>query len=169
MCDSIANKSASSLVIPYCSAIRFPVSAITIPFRGSINPSCIMLSIGVSILTFPSSALATVNGDWDIDSIPPAIIISDSPALIAFAASMIAFILDPHILLIVSAGISAGIPAFRAACLAGCCPIPADNTFPMITSSINSALIPVFSKVEEIAIAPRSTAGTLNKDPLNFP
>ena len=82
---------------------------------------------------------------------------------------MIAFILDPHILFTVRAGISAGMPAFSAAWRAGCCPIPAESTFPIITSSIRSASNPVFSKVAEIAIDPKSTAGTLNKAPLNLP
>ncbi len=121
------------------------------------------------MLIFPSSALATVKGERDMDSIPPTITIFDSLARIAFAANIMAFILEPHILLIVSAGISAGIPALRAACRAGCCPIPACKTLPIITSSTISASTPVCSNVPLIAIAPRSTAGVLNNTPLNLP
>ena len=82
---------------------------------------------------------------------------------------MIAFILEPHILFTVSAGISSGIPALMADCLAGCCPIPADKTLPMITSSISSGSSSACFKVSFIAIAPKSTAEVLNKEPLNFP
>ena len=141
----------------------------TMPLNGSTSPSFHMLSIGFSILTFPSSARATVKGERDMDSIPPTITIFDSLARIELAASMMAFMLEPHILLIVRAGIEAGIPLFRADWRAGCCPIPADRTLPMMTSSIILVSIPVCSRVALLAMAPKSTAGVLNRAPLNLP
>ena len=52
-------------------------------------------------------------------SIPPARIISESPARITRSANIIAFKPDPHILLIVNASIEFKQPPFSAACLAG--------------------------------------------------
>ena len=104
-----------------------------------------------------------------MDSIPPAITMFDSPARIELPANIMAFMLEPHILLIVSAGISLGIPPLMAACLAGCCPIPADRTLPIMTSSIIAGSTLVCSRVALITMAPKSTAEVLNNAPLNFP
>ena len=125
--------------------------------------------MGLSMLTFPSLPLGTVKGACDIDSIPPTIIISDSPERIEVAANIIAFILEPHILFIVSAGILSGMPAFKAAWRAGCCPMPADRTLPIMTSSTVSGSILVCSNVALIANAPKSTAEVSKRAPLNFP
>ena len=50
---------------------------------------------------------------------PPAITISASPVLIAWAPSIIDFMPEAHTLLIVVQGTLFGIPEFRATCLAG--------------------------------------------------
>ena len=72
-------------------------------------------------------------------SMPPATMICASPARIAWSASITAFSPEPHTLLIVSAAIVSGKPAYSAACRAGAWPKPAANTLPMITSSIASS------------------------------
>ena len=52
-----------------------------------------------------------------------------------------------------------------AACLAGACPIPADKTFPMMTSFIWDLSVPVSSTTALIAIAPSFGANTDDKLP----
>ncbi len=75
-----------------------------------------------------------------MDSIPPATIISASPALMAWAAIMTDFRPEAHTLFMVVAGTSLGIPDRMSTCRAGFCPWPAVRTLPKITSSTCSGL-----------------------------
>ena len=58
-------------------------------------------------------------------SMPPATMMSASPARMAWLACITAFIPDPHTLLMVVALTVTGSPAARAACRAGAWPAPA--------------------------------------------
>ena len=69
-------------------------------------------------------------------SMPPEITILLLPDNILSYPIIIAFIPDPHILLIVVAPTFTGIFAPMLTCLAGACPKPAGKTQPIITSSI---------------------------------
>ena len=60
-------------------------------------------------------------------------------------------------------------PAKIAACLAGACPIPADSTFPIITSSISDASILERLIASLIAEAPRYDADNFESLPKNEP
>ena len=64
------------------------------------------------------------------------------PARIWSAASITAFMPEPHILLTVVAGTLSAMPAPTAACRAGAWPRPAGSTQPKITSSIASGARP---------------------------
>ena len=66
-----------------------------------------------------------------IDSIPPATTTFACPEMISLAAIITAFKLEPHTLLIVVQGVEYGNPELIATCLAGACPEPACNTWPM--------------------------------------
>jgi hypothetical protein len=68
-----------------------------------------------------------------IDSMPPATMISNSPARISWSASAMASRPDRHTLLTVSAGTVIGMPALTAAWRAVIWPAPACSTWPMIT------------------------------------
>ena len=70
-----------------------------------------------------------------IDSMPPAMTRSASPARISEAASMIALSPEPQTRLMVVALVPSGRPAVRAAWRAGAWPTPAWRTWPMSTSS----------------------------------
>jgi hypothetical protein len=89
-------------------------------------------SIGVSPSREPSRAFGSTNGAFVIDSMPPAIATSISPARIIWSAIAIADIPDRHTLFTVIAGCSFGMPAAIAACRAVIWPWPACSTWPMI-------------------------------------
>ena len=93
-------------------------------------------------------------GAFDILSIPPAIINPDASDLIIISPNIIAFKPEPHILFIVRHSTLFGRPEYRAACLAGAWPIPADRTFPIITSSTSFTPISIWSNKPEITLAP---------------
>src|SRR5688572_16272847 len=96
---------------------------------------------------------------------PPATTTLDEPALIASCACMIAFMPDPHTLLMVVQPVEAGRPAPSDACRAGAWPRPAGSTQPMITSSTWSAATPACSSAPVMAAAPSAGVGT----PVNWP
>ena len=100
---------------------------------------------------------------------PPATTTSLIPKEIDCAASITDFIPEEQTLLIVVDGTEDGIPAFIADCLAGACPKPACTTFPNITSSTDSGDKFILFNAPEIAIAPKSTAETLDNDPRKLP
>ena len=102
-------------------------------------------------------------------SIPPATTTSASPKRIACVANITAFIPEAQTLFTVVAGIVFGKPAFIIACLAGACPSPACNTFPIYTSSTKDPSKLILSKAPLIAVAPKSVAGTLDKLPKKDP
>ena len=70
-------------------------------------------------------------GELLIDSIPPAIITFACPEIMSLAAIITAFKLEPQTLLIVVQGVEYGNPELIATCLAGACPEPACNTWPI--------------------------------------
>ena len=74
------------------------------------------------------------------------------------AASITYFKPEPHTLLIVSAGTSAGMPPAIAAWRAGACPTPPCNTMPIITSSMSAASTPARFTASRIAIPPSTGA-----------
>ena len=102
-------------------------------------------------------------------SIPPAIIISASPAWIACEANITDFRPEPHILFTVKHSTELGSPALIAACLAGACPCPADKTLPIITSCIAFGSIPVSSSIDFITIPPNSGAEIEDRLPRKEP
>ncbi|MOA07372.1 hypothetical protein D3C78_1270620 [compost metagenome] len=102
-------------------------------------------------------------------SMPPASTTEELPAASWSCASMIAFMPEPHILLMVVAPIELGMPAAMAACLAGACPCPAESTQPISTSSISAGEIAARSTAARIAAAPRSGAATDLNSPWNPP
>ena len=103
-------------------------------------------------------------------SIPPATMISLSPALMIWAAKLIALRLPPHALLMVNCGISIVIPALSATALeelAGRSPVL--KPWAMMTSSISSPFNPALFKASAMVMVPRSQSLTSLKDPPNFP
>ena len=83
----------------------------------------------------PNRAPGSRYGAPFIDSMPPAMTSSASPARISEAASMMAFSPEPHTRLIVVALVVSGRPAWSAAWRAGAWPLPACRTWPIRTSS----------------------------------
>jgi hypothetical protein len=75
-----------------------------------------------------------------------------------WSANITAFKPDPHILFIVRHSTLFGKPERSAACLAGAWPIPADKTFPKITSSTVSLSKPIFLTIPLITKEPSSGA-----------
>ena len=71
-----------------------------------------------------------------IDSMPPATTMSALPAAMRSCASIVAFMPEPHTLLIVVAPVASGRPAPRMAWRAGAWPWPACSTLPISTSSM---------------------------------
>ena len=104
-----------------------------------------------------------------MDSIPPATMMSLSPALMACAASMTALSPEPHTLFTVVAPTVFGMPALMAACRAGACPTPACTTFPMSTSSTSPGWIPARLTPSRMTTAPSSGAGIEESPPRNSP
>src|ERR1035437_11191166 len=104
-----------------------------------------------------------------MDSIPPAMAISDVPNMMAWAASATAFNPLPQTMLIVSALTVSASPPRSAACLAGFCPSPAGSTHPITHSSILSAETPARRTASRTTIAPSSTALMSLSAPRNLP
>src|SRR5882672_62857 len=120
-------------------------------------------------MRYPERAFDSRYGAFDIDSSPPATTTSTSPARIWSAASMIAFIPEPHILLIVVVGTEVGRPAPSAACRAGAWPRFAGSTQPMTTSLTASGASPESLSAAVIAAVPSSVALTELNAPRNAP
>ncbi len=89
-----------------------------------------------------------------MDSRPPATAMAISPARNWSAAIMMAFMPEPHILLMVVVGTLVGRPAPSAAWRAGAWPSPAGNTQPMMTSCTSAAAMPAFSSAPLMAALP---------------
>src|SRR5690606_17995132 len=87
------------------------------------------------------------------------------PALIRSWPNMIAFMPEPHTLLMVVAPAEVGSPAASAAWRAGAWPRLAGSTQPMMTSDTSWAGMPDCSSAAAMAVAPRVGVGT----PLNWP
>src|SRR5687768_743270 len=117
----------------------------------------------------PSRARGRRYGALLIDSMPPATAISISPSAMPCAASMTAFKPEPQTLLMVSAATSLLNPPASAACRAGACPTPADNTLPIMHSSTRAGSMPARVTASRTAIAPNCGACRAFNDPRNFP
>src|SRR5688500_5466015 len=100
-----------------------------------------------------------------MDSMPPAMTTVADPALIRSWPSMIAFMPEPHTLLMVVAPAASGMPAARDAWRAGAWPRLAGSTQPMMTSDTAAAGTPDCSSAAAMAAAPSVGVGT----PLNWP
>src|ERR1700754_3795017 len=107
----------------------------------------------------------TMCGALVIDSMPPATMTFAEPALMRSCASMIAFMPDPHTLLMVVQPVAFGNPAASAAWRAGAWPRLAGSTQPMMTSETSSAFTPDWSSAALMAVAPSVVVGT----PVNWP
>src|SRR6188768_1209442 len=104
-----------------------------------------------------------------MDSSPPATLTETSPARIWSAAIMMAFMPEPHILLMVVVGTPCGIMAPSAACRAGACPRPAGNTQPMMTSCTSAAAMPPRAIAPAMAAAPSCGAVAGDNTPWKAP
>ena len=93
-------------------------------------------------------------------SMPPATMISASPARMICDASVTDFRPEPHSMLMVVAGTSTGSPAPIAAWRAAFWPRPACSTHPSRTSSTSSGETSARSSAALIAWLPSSVAGT---------
>ena len=102
-------------------------------------------------------------------SMPPATTHAALPARIRSVASMVAFMPEPHTLLMVVAPVPSGIPAARMAWRAGAWRTPALTTLPMNTSSTWSASTPACSIAARIAWAPSSGAERSASVPWKLP
>ena len=100
-----------------------------------------------------------------MDSMPPATTMLADPALIRSWPSMMAFMPEPHTLLMVVAPAASGMPAAREAWRAGAWPRLAGSTQPMMTSDTSAAGMPDCSSAAAMAAAPSVGVGT----PLNWP
>ena len=133
-CDCAENSSCSARLIPslvLCRSVSSPIG--TWP-NASVRPSqAIASSSSMEPYLCPARDPGSRCGAPVMDSMPPAITTSNSPARMSCAASAIASSPDRHTLLIVIDGTDIGMPAATAACRAGFCPAPAWSTWPMIT------------------------------------
>ncbi len=96
-----------------------------------------------------------------MDSMPPASATFTSPLRIWSKAYMVAFMAEPHILLMVVTGTPSDRPALSTACRPGAWPWPAGSTQPMCASSICAPSTPASATTAAIAAAPRSEADRL--------
>src|SRR6187455_272579 len=104
-----------------------------------------------------------------MDSRPPATLTVTSPARIWSAAIMMAFMPEPHILLMVVVGTPTGMPAPSAAWRAGAWPRPAGNTQPMMTSCTSLPLTPAAASAPLMAAVPSCGAVTGASTPWKAP
>ena len=112
------------------------------------------------------SALSITYGARVMDSTPPAMNTSPSPAAIACAALLTAWSPDPHRRLTVWPATSTGSPASSAAMRATLrLSSPAPLAQPKTTSSIAAGSTPVRSTMAPMTIAARSSGRTLASAP----
>jgi hypothetical protein len=102
-------------------------------------------------------------------SMPPATITRFVPALSRSCASMIAFMPEPHILLMVVQPVAFGRPAPRTAWRAGAWPWPAGSTQPRMASSTSSGFTPARSTAALTAAAPSCGAPSVANCPCMAP
>src|SRR5699024_492891 len=115
------------------------------------------------------AGLGSKCGALVIDSMPPATITSNSPAVMSWSARAIASRPDRQTLLIVTEGTSMGTPALTAAWREGIWPAPAWSTCPMTTYPTCSPPTPARSSAAPIAKPPRSTAENPAREPRSRP
>src|SRR4051812_45171935 len=104
-----------------------------------------------------------------MDSNPPATATCTSPARSWSAAIMMAFMPEPHILLMVVVGTWVGMPAPSAAWRAGAWPRPADRTQPMMTSCTSATGTCAATSAARMAAAPSSGAPAGDNTPWKAP
>ena len=143
---------------------------IGISSKAQVRPSYIIVSLSSpSPMRYPKRALSSTYGALDIDSMPPATTMSNSPSLISDDARAIAAMPDGQTLLIVSAGTSSGMPPLFAAWREVIWPWPACRTWPMTTYSTWSPATPARSSAPLMAWPPRSMADSEDSPPPNLP
>ena len=98
-------------------------------------------------------------------SMPAATMTSASPHVMAWVAMWVAFMLEPHSLLTVTAGTSSGSPAACTARRPGLWPWPACSTLPTMTSSISAGSSPARLTASAMAMPPSFTAGISDRAP----
>src|SRR5258706_4305543 len=108
----------------------------------------------------PPRPLGSRCGALVIDSMPPATTIVAWPEESSSAAIIVAFMPEPHILLMVVAGVALSRPAASAACRAGAWPWPAWSTLPTIRSSTSLGFTLACSIAALMANAPSCDAVT---------
>src|SRR5258706_2447653 len=108
----------------------------------------------------PPRPLGSRCGALVIDSMPPETTIVAWPEEISSAAIIVAFMPEPHIWLMVVAGVALSRPAASAACRAGAWPWPAWSTLPKIRSSTSLGFTPACSIAALMATAPSCDAVT---------
>src|SRR6478672_5799537 len=108
----------------------------------------------------PLRPLGSRCGALVIDSMPPATTIVAWPEESSSAAIIAAFMPEPHILLMVVAGVDLSRPAPSAAWRAGAWPWPAPSTLPKMRSSTSLAFTPACSMAALIATEPSCEAVT---------
>src|SRR6187401_267195 len=102
----------------------------------------------------PPRPLGSRCGALVIDSMPPATTMVELPEESESNAIIAAFMPEPHILLIVVAGVDLSRPAPSAAWRAGAWPWPAPSTLPKIRSSTSLGFTPACSTAALMATAP---------------
>src|SRR6266852_577333 len=108
----------------------------------------------------PPRPLGSRWGALVIDSMPPATTIVAWPEVSSSAAIIAAFMPEPHILLMVVAGVDLSRPAPSAAWRAGACPWPAPRTLPKMRSSTSVGFTPACSMAALMAADPSCDAVT---------
>src|SRR5262249_3209908 len=156
----------------YSRARSSAVSPMIRPQTEQVNPSRYIASTSVTLpILWPqrASSLSTRYGMRDIDSMPPASTIADSPSRIDCAPVAVACIPDAPALLIVWAGTLSGTPARTPTCRAGLGPDPAWRAWPIRTSPISSGATPARSSAARAATAPSSAGWTFRSAPPYLP
>src|SRR5215470_2723092 len=154
-------------ILALCRSVDSPIDK---PSNASVRPSsAIESAISTAPYLYPLREFLRTCGALVIDSMPPATMMSYSPSLIRSAAWAIASRPDRQTLLTVVAGMAIGMPALTAACREVIWPAPACSTWPMITYSTWSGVIPARSMAPLMANPPRSTADKPASDPSRRP
>ena len=171
-CERRAKASASVLVMPSRSPTNSPVSVIEnvalsrAARRGLTNRQPSDESTISPGLPKARSGLARIHGARVIDSTPPAMTTSASPALIMLAVRCTAERPDAHNRLTVIPGTESGRPASRTAMRATLrLSSPAWFASPKMTSSIIVGSTPLRATSSAMAMAARSSGRTLDNEP----
>ncbi len=118
--------------MPNSSPTSVASTYICLPVKAFVRPSCCIRSISVAgPMRKPLREPGSACGAWLIDSMPPPIATSASPARMCRSASATARMPEAQTLLIVSEGTSIGTPAAICAWREGIWPAPPCSTWPI--------------------------------------